>query len=625
MMLATFPTPYPDELLYSLCARYTARMRFSSANIAAEALFGTRGVVAVVDLPSRLDLLSSRLPKALGLDPDTLITNHTLLPLYAPFISRDRLDHIRRLMLGKGGARIHSSLGIMASRVPTLKKLRFCPECVKDERSKYGECYWHRVHHIAGINICAHHGCSLEESTASFQRTSTYYSYTAAEENIPEVEFASSFVANPHLHAIANQAYWLLNNTFEGEAKDIYFAYRVNLEFRELTTVSGSTRQQQLRTAFLDFYTPELLDSVCCSFEDAHETWLARILRGDREAHHPVRHLLVLHFFGHTPGTALRIPYAGIEPFGCGPWPCLNAVCPQLHQDTIATCDVKRSRYTGNRPIAVFACPLCGFTYTRTGPDKDSQSRYQIGRILAFGPLWEEKLVALLQERALSLRAMSRTLGVDTNTVRRHSQRLLFSKHGESNHEPKDNYNPSSEAMSTTDLLHSHRQTWLNAIEVFPYLGVSALRRQFSATYAWLSRHDKLWLDRHSLATLPRSFRPTRVAWTFRDELLATVVQEAALRLISQQESPKRMTLTSIGREAGCVMVLQQHLNKLPQTAERLKSLVESREQWAVRKLQWTINQVKEQGIVLKGWEIVRRSGLGRFPREWFELHGVEF
>jgi|GEM_PF-3910214 len=33
MMLTQFPIPYPDELLYSILARYTAHMRFASANI----------------------------------------------------------------------------------------------------------------------------------------------------------------------------------------------------------------------------------------------------------------------------------------------------------------------------------------------------------------------------------------------------------------------------------------------------------------------------------------------------------------------------------------------------------------------------------------------------------------
>ncbi|MBM7841609.1 TnsD family Tn7-like transposition protein [Herpetosiphon giganteus] len=622
MMLTQFPIPYPDELLYSICARYTAHMRFASANIAVEELFGTRNIVAVVDLPSRLDTLANRLPKSLGLNSELLISNHTSLPLFAPFLPGDALHRVRGSMFGNKGGTVHSRIGIMASGVKSLRKLRFCPMCVNEDRSKYGECYWHRVHNIAGINVCAHHGCILQDSILSFQRQSTYYAYNAAEDYIPEIEFADPTPANLHLYALAKQAYWLLNNTSNADLNDMYTVYRRCLDLRGFTTASNSIRQQQLQSTFIDFYTPELLDTISCSLEDVHQTWLSRLVGGDYVAHHPLRHLLVLHFFGHTPESALKsLDEPTPDPFGHGPWPCLNRVCPHSHKDVIETCNVRRSRYTRDRPIGTFACPFCGFSYIRTGPDQSQNSRYHISKIQAFGFIWEKRLVELFAQQILSLRAISKILGVDPKTVKRHAQRLIYTGNKTLNKD-LSNTNASRDA---TDLLISHRHTWLKAIKVFPQFGVSQLRKRFSASYAWLYRNDKAWLVLHTPARSSRIIRTNRVSWPARDKLLAQAVQEAATRILSQEQWPNQMTLGAIGREAACLPILQQHLDKLPQTADRLKSLVETREEWAVRRLQWTINQAQNQGLILKGWEIVQRSGLGRFPKKWFEHHGIPF
>jgi len=62
-MIATLPTPYPDELLYSLCARYCDRMHYPSKRSAIQELFGTGNVIASVGLPSHIDDFVAALPQ----------------------------------------------------------------------------------------------------------------------------------------------------------------------------------------------------------------------------------------------------------------------------------------------------------------------------------------------------------------------------------------------------------------------------------------------------------------------------------------------------------------------------------------------------------------------------------
>ena len=81
-----FPTPYPDELLYSILARYNVRSGNTSAKTTLKELFGINTITAVVDMPSDIDALICRLPKEKKLVAEALIMKkHTVSLLYSFF------------------------------------------------------------------------------------------------------------------------------------------------------------------------------------------------------------------------------------------------------------------------------------------------------------------------------------------------------------------------------------------------------------------------------------------------------------------------------------------------------------------------------------------------------------
>src|SRR5205085_11862301 len=85
---------------------------------------------------------------------------------YSPFIPPKRLQDAKQDMQNPGANRIHARLGIIAGRYRRLERLRFCPSCVIEDRDKYGETYWHRLHQISGVEICPRHDIPLEQSNA---------------------------------------------------------------------------------------------------------------------------------------------------------------------------------------------------------------------------------------------------------------------------------------------------------------------------------------------------------------------------------------------------------------------------------------------------------------------------
>ncbi|MBI5922893.1 MAG: TniQ family protein [Betaproteobacteria bacterium] len=82
-MLAYFPAPYRDELLYSVLARYCRHVGSPATKQALLALFGNGRVIASFDLPGHLDALAERIPAKCGLSVDRMIDELTLYPYFS--------------------------------------------------------------------------------------------------------------------------------------------------------------------------------------------------------------------------------------------------------------------------------------------------------------------------------------------------------------------------------------------------------------------------------------------------------------------------------------------------------------------------------------------------------------
>ena len=78
-MISFFPKPYPDEILYSLLARYHIRSGNTSPKITLQELFNCRTTVATVDLPSNLTSLIQKISFISNFQVEDLIYKHMLM------------------------------------------------------------------------------------------------------------------------------------------------------------------------------------------------------------------------------------------------------------------------------------------------------------------------------------------------------------------------------------------------------------------------------------------------------------------------------------------------------------------------------------------------------------------
>lgn len=161
-MIAFFPAPYPDELVYSWFARYAVRTGYTNYRAVAEDLFVSN--TAKPNLEFIIELNAEAHKAVTAYKPfGEIIMQHTMFPYYARFLPKERRCRAFHLLLEMDN-RFNDALYSRRFKTQCRQSLRFCPMCANEDRGQYGETYWHRVHQLDHIDICPIHGCCLQNS-----------------------------------------------------------------------------------------------------------------------------------------------------------------------------------------------------------------------------------------------------------------------------------------------------------------------------------------------------------------------------------------------------------------------------------------------------------------------------
>lgn len=153
-----FPLPHPDELLYSSIARAGVYHGITSPKQLLDEVFGTRAVIATLDLPSHVSKIAYLLRKTKQYSTNDLINQNTLFPLYAPFVPQKIRNKAIKLMQGKTNGALHTMFGVSASRIKAIQNFQVCPKCIEIQIQTYGEAFWKRNWFIPNLPICLDHG-----------------------------------------------------------------------------------------------------------------------------------------------------------------------------------------------------------------------------------------------------------------------------------------------------------------------------------------------------------------------------------------------------------------------------------------------------------------------------------
>lgn len=624
-MIGFFPEPYPDELLYSLGARYSIQVEYKNKARALRELFGESSATAIVSLPCNLLHLIEVLPADHHYTVDQLIDEFTLLPFYSPFLPIERVKKIRRNMAGSNSNLIHDSSGIAPSNVRAPRWFKYCPVCALEDEEQFGERYWHRLHQLPGVEVCSLHKVLLEESNIPASNRIRSYEFFGFSQ-VVEVKPARPLDLNNFFHQIlirlANDANWLLHQKeLTPGFSFLHSRYIELLTAKGFASKSGIISSKALTNAFIEYFSPENLEILQCSFDkDKPSRWLNLIFTDLKrnKAHHPLRHLLLIQFLGKTVeefcDTDVSIELSN-QPFGDAPWPCLDPTSSHFKKLTVHECHIEASRKTA-RTIGKFYCN-CGFAYSRIAADPPAENQFQFDRLVSSSTSWENKLRELWNDPNLSLRAIGRQLGVDRVTVKYHAshQGLPFPRLGSSDKRPAK---ADAEFIARHQRLQSDfqkqlstcRAAWLSIREKHPNAGRSELRQNYLLIHDWLYRNDSEWLEANQPSPYVRTESARKVDWNARDLELSERVKAVAINIKEMPGCPVRVTLKAISIALNQAGLRQKSQNKLPLTDRVLVEVIETDEEFAVRRIQWVINSISSQEILLTRNQLFSKAGI---------------
>ena len=457
-----FPTPYPDEILYSTLARYCIR----SGNIKEihnfEDLFGTRNCIAVMELSTQLDALIENMPVGTKYTAEYFIYKHTLFPFLAAFIPKGRAEKIIETMRNGEGAVSYMRIGLISNSINLNKYFRFCPECFKEDIERFGEPYWHRSHQVTGVFVCLKHKIPLCDSTELIRAGNRQRFISASHENcIVEKEISYSNDLMEKMLLMAEDAEILLNNQFgfkEGEWFKSQF--RVKLIEKGYARMNNYIHQKKLKQDFVDFYGHEYLALVQSPVSVNSGGWLPDMVRNNDRTTYSIRYLLLARFLG---------------------------------------------------------IPVADLFNTKLGSNDEDENN-----IDAYQELWDQRLIELTQS-GLSIREISDILKSSTKTIRKAIDRLEIEEFWKFNGGGKYLHSKFTDTEEFRMKRERLREKWLELHAQYPDKSSSQIRKNNDGVYAWLKRYDSEWMEENyrRIKTVVNT-----VDWDKRDAELLPKVKE---------------------------------------------------------------------------------------------------
>jgi hypothetical protein len=98
--------------------------------------------------------------------------------------------------------------------------------------------------------------------------------------------------------------------------------------------------------------------------------------------------------------------------------------------------------------------------------------------------------------------------------------------------------------------------------------------------------------------------------WKKRDAEYAIRVRAAVTNLRNNPGRPVQVTRTAIGRAVGATTLLRQKLHKMPLTAQVIAGVVETRVEYAVRRIRWAAECYAREHTMPSRWQLILRANV---------------
>jgi len=611
-MLTFFTDPYPDELLYSVFARYHHYIGNIDLLDTLGDLFNKKSIIPNLYLGSNLDYFCRQIGGKYN--TEDLISSHTIYPYYNPFLPAERKDKLINFMKYGNCEGIYTTLGFAAGGICRKNSIQYCFKCVESDINRYREPYIHREHQLEGILLCPHHKTILSTYKNNSKNTSRIQYIRLNEKELDVTndinEINDNGIDVEKLMKISQMSYKLLHYDSNNIGREgVLNIYKNLLYEKGFMSIGNKVHQNDLYYEFTRFYGDKLLNLLECDIDFCNEyNWLKVITRNSNRTSHPLRHLLLINFLIGDIELFFNQINKKYNPFGQGPWPCLNKVADHYRQNVISDIIITKDS-KAPVPVGTFKCS-CGYIYARKGPDEYPEDRYKIGKTKEFGHVWTGKLKELLKEGIYSSRQLAEMFGCDPNTIRKKATELnmnYFSINKISN----INTDNVKQEQTNSLKLDEFKNKVMEVVETNKYAGKLKIKALIPNEIRYICKYDKDWLD-----TIWLTFENTgsdkksvKVDWNERDRVYLGLVKEKSKEIYNRIPY-KRVTKSVIGTELGIRNALYNNSDKLPNTISFIQNNQETVEKFRIRRVNNIITHFIDNDIPIQVWKVIRLAGI---------------
>lgn len=524
----------PDETFFSVCCRQHRFMCQVTKASTTAWLFGERSSSVQHDFPSKLNSLPQKAKEVWG-SPFNIITDHTILPLFFPFQSKERVEDVFDTVSNNSLGTLKFRMGLVTGRFGAEHPLKACLECLREDRIKHGVAYWHLSHQYPGVTLCPKHGTLIGICSANRQWSDSAHWVLPAEDLIASVAEQPVCPTVVQIlkrlgHSVIELAKLGISVQFRPE--DVTTAYNEAIRHLSVNTEACFDAQADL-ASFASQLQPYLPLASLPTTPQKAETFIQSLIRTPRVTSHPLKHLIMITFI-----------FGEFAPF----LDAVNRFQSAGDQETHSP-DYGR-RAVGDKPAHQF---------------KGQEIRDRV-----FKKLKPKKLKPELREHILTClrkgvekKSIAERYGVSVSTI----NRILSA-------------DPHLMAAWTTqrrDLsLHDHRVEWINAIGMNPDASPKILRLMLPKVYQWLYRNDNEWLMAQTKRmTSGRVGNNQKIDWSARDRQLCESIELSIQRgKISATNLPVRAD--HIFEWVPTLHRCLEKRNRYPEARKLLKSFTQS-------------------------------------------------
>ncbi len=544
------------------------------------------------DLLYNLSQVAAQTGIAWRMSATQIAERHTLLPYFASYLPRERRQAVLNAAVGTGNPTSYALLGHSTAAVKRVPKLRFCPKCITEDRQRVGEGYWRRTHQLPGVFACIKHNVPLRVSNVSVDCDRRKVIWTTVEHAFEErdshmLDITETWLKDDSLMKVMKSSVSLLYEPPSEYGKTSSENYLARAKQAGFSNKGRRLNQEALNASITESFNTEYLERVGLS----KTGWPIRMLtcNAKRQLFQPLEHVLLEHFFDKLESSNSSFNHRSKPPHDEHLVVCPNrlAAHPRNHR-----MDKVSIKYNSDGSFVGTGRCACGISI-RFSRFKRNTHEPEIDRFFDCGESLRNTVLKMRDDGA-SIERISNRLDVPKTKI----ENIIYD-------DTACAKRLRSHAGVSSRYIQSLRQEWKDILSSVDGKRVSLAKQRSPQIYEILKARDARWLQK-----LRKQRALVRITdqWRTRDKrsvLSLTAAKEQILAAVP----PVRASRSEIARKAA-VSWAQLNGGRMPLAAATLKQLEEPVEEFRIRRIHFTSDNMIRKGVRLSRSRVLRSATL---------------